>query len=64
MNSLPSHSVNANAESLRSQFVAHEGQKELLVNARGTRYTVDYVWMAREFTRLMGEHVSMNWNYK
>jgi hypothetical protein len=35
-------SVNANAEKLRSQFVQHEDKKELVVQACGTRYTVDF----------------------
>ncbi len=39
--------VNGNAELLRSQFVAHEGKKELIVKAAGTRYTVDFGHMAR-----------------
>ena len=28
---------------------------------QGSRYTVDYAWMAQEFTRLMDEHVSINY---
>jgi hypothetical protein len=39
--------VNGNAELLRSQFVTHEGKKELVVKAFGTRYTVDFGHMAR-----------------
>ncbi|KAF8803981.1 hypothetical protein BYT27DRAFT_7225465 [Phlegmacium glaucopus] len=34
--------VNAHAEELRSHFVQHEGKKELIVKAEGTRYTVDF----------------------
>jgi hypothetical protein len=44
------HSVNAHAEELRSQFVEHEGQKELVVTATGTRYTVDFGEMANAMT--------------
>ena len=39
--------VNGNAELLRSQFVSHEGKKELEVRAVGTRYTVDFGHMSR-----------------
>ena len=39
--------VNGNAELLRSQFVSHEGKKELIVEAVGTRYTVDFGHMSR-----------------
>ncbi|KAK7032431.1 hypothetical protein VNI00_013179 [Paramarasmius palmivorus] len=42
--------VNANAERLRAQFVAHEGQKELKVVAMGNRYTVDFGYLARLMT--------------
>ncbi|KAJ6573513.1 hypothetical protein DFH09DRAFT_1152020 [Mycena vulgaris] len=38
--------VNANAELLRASFVAHEGQRELVIFAEGTRYTVDFGGMA------------------
>ena len=42
--------VNANSELLRSQFVAHEGKKELTVNAYGSRFTVDFGHMAKCMT--------------
>jgi len=42
--------VNGNAELLRSQFVTHEGKKELEIKAQGTRYTVDFGHMARAMT--------------
>ncbi|KAG8820175.1 hypothetical protein FRC17_010236 [Serendipita sp. 399] len=48
--------VNANAESLRSKFVAHEGKKELEVTVEGTRYTIDFGWMANE----MGNKIKKN----
>ncbi|KAF5371093.1 hypothetical protein D9757_010814 [Collybiopsis confluens] len=42
--------VNANAERLRSFFVDHEGKKELWVTAYGTRYTVDFGYLATLMT--------------
>ncbi|KAK2463060.1 hypothetical protein APHAL10511_004715 [Amanita phalloides] len=45
--------VNKNAELLRKHFVNHEGKKELIVQAVGNRYTVDFAAMSREMTRLM-----------
>jgi Domain of unknown function (DUF4419) len=51
-------SVNAHAEELRERFVAHEGKKELVVYASGTRYTVDFGDMARQMTSLIDENVS------
>ncbi|KAF8151805.1 hypothetical protein B0H34DRAFT_141105 [Crassisporium funariophilum] len=44
------YSVNAHAEELRSHFVKHEGKKELVVKAVGTRYTVDFGDLARQMT--------------
>ena len=49
--------VNANAEQLRSCFVAHEGKKELVVTAVGDRYTVDFGWMSREMGDLLAKEV-------
>ncbi|KAF9197046.1 hypothetical protein BGZ49_002635 [Haplosporangium sp. Z 27] len=43
--------VNANAELLRNQFVAHDGQKILKVEAIGNRYTVDFGKMAQDMTK-------------
>src|SRR5882757_10835255 len=45
------------AEQLRSVFVAHEGKKELVVYASGSRYTVDYGDMAKRMTGLIEENV-------
>ncbi|THU79761.1 hypothetical protein K435DRAFT_875089 [Dendrothele bispora CBS 962.96] len=42
--------VNANAEALRSIFVSHEGKKELTVATVGSRYTVDFGYLARLMT--------------
>lgn len=49
--------VNAHAEELRGQFVAHEGKKELTLVMVGTRYTVDFGWFAEEMSRLLKENV-------
>ena len=53
-------SVNANAETLRSQFVQHEGKKELVVEAVGTRYTVDFGALAHQMTDQL--HQNVRWN--
>ncbi|KAK2463063.1 hypothetical protein APHAL10511_004718 [Amanita phalloides] len=45
--------VNKNVELLRKHFVNHEGKKELIVQAVGNRYTVDFAAMSQEMTRLM-----------
>lgn len=59
MTSTPPKSVNANAEALRSYFVAHEGQKDLVLSYSGvTRYTIDFSIMARDFARLLKTNVS------
>ncbi|KAJ7834355.1 hypothetical protein B0H14DRAFT_3871399 [Mycena olivaceomarginata] len=50
--------VNARAEVLRANFVAHEGKKELViyVNEDGaTRYTVEFGKIARQFTDLINK---------
>ena len=52
------HSVNANAEALRSYFVAHKEKKELIVEAVGTRYTVDFGSLARQMTDEIDKNVS------
>lgn len=49
--------VNANAEELRSQFVAHKGRKSLVVEAEGCRYTFDFGNMAAQMSRLMEENI-------
>jgi hypothetical protein len=49
--------VNGNAEQLRTQFVSHEGKRELEIKAIGTRYTVDFGFMARAMTNLIDENV-------
>ncbi|KDQ55838.1 hypothetical protein JAAARDRAFT_180698 [Jaapia argillacea MUCL 33604] len=49
--------INANAEELRSQFVAHEGKKELVVRAVGTRYTFDWGKFALVMTEKLDENL-------
>jgi hypothetical protein len=49
--------VNAHAEELRHLFVAHEGKKELVIDAIGTRYTVDFGDMSRQMGQLIQENV-------
>ncbi|KAH8101742.1 hypothetical protein BXZ70DRAFT_891081, partial [Cristinia sonorae] len=49
--------VNAHAEELRSAFVQHEGKKKLVVKAIGTRYTVDFGYLATVMTQLIHANV-------
>jgi hypothetical protein len=49
--------VNANAEALRSQFVSHQGKKELTV-VFPNRFAVDFGLMARLMTKAMDENVT------
>ena len=49
--------VNGNAELLRSQFVAHEGKRELTVTAVGSRYTVDFGHMSRTMADVIQKNV-------
>ncbi|KAF4618955.1 hypothetical protein D9613_009788 [Agrocybe pediades] len=49
--------VNAHVEELRSRFVAHDGKRELVVNADGTRYTVNFGSLARQMTDLIHNNV-------
>ncbi|KAJ7034220.1 hypothetical protein C8F04DRAFT_583702 [Mycena alexandri] len=49
--------VNARAELLRANFVAHEGKKELIVTATGTRYDVDFGSLARQMVDLIDKNV-------
>ena len=57
-------SVNAHAEELRSHFVEHEGKKELVVTAAGTRYTVDFGNLAKQMTGKIHENVGLRSNSK
>ncbi|PFH44614.1 hypothetical protein AMATHDRAFT_132293, partial [Amanita thiersii Skay4041] len=49
--------INGNAETLRKQFVAHEGKKKLVIVQDGNRYTVDFGAMSRQMTRLMEQKI-------
>jgi len=49
--------VNANAEKLRSHFVQHEGKKELVVQAVGTKYTADFGALAHQMTDQLHKNV-------
>lgn len=49
--------INANAEKLRSKFVAHEGQKEVRVTDVGTIWTVDIGRLAVRLTHEMHKHL-------
>ncbi|KAF8188137.1 hypothetical protein K438DRAFT_1833860 [Mycena galopus ATCC 62051] len=49
--------VNANAELLRANFVAHEGKRELIIFSEGTRYSVNFGHMARQMVALIEKNV-------
>ncbi|PVF95615.1 hypothetical protein CPB86DRAFT_875553 [Serendipita vermifera] len=49
--------VNANAETLRSKFVAHEGKKTIKIETVGTRYTVDFGEIAEQFGARLKENI-------
>jgi hypothetical protein len=50
--------VNKNAEELRGQFVAHEGQKYLkIVYENATRHTVDFADFALQISKLISANV-------
>ena len=49
--------VNGNAENLRNVFVAHEGKKELVIQAGGDRYSMNPAYMAVQMTHLMQQHI-------
>ena len=49
--------VNARAELLRANFVAHEDKKDLIVNACGTRYDVDFGALAQQMVDLIDKNV-------
>ncbi|KAJ7153960.1 hypothetical protein C8R43DRAFT_1235343 [Mycena crocata] len=50
--------VNANAELLRANFVAHDGKKQLTVRKQATRTTMDFAEMARQMVGLMAGVIS------
>ncbi|KAJ7608236.1 hypothetical protein FB45DRAFT_982649 [Roridomyces roridus] len=49
--------VNANAEVLRANFVAHEGKRELVVVVEGNRYNVDFGDMSRQMVGLIEKNI-------
>ncbi|KAL9045469.1 MAG: hypothetical protein Q9214_001486 [Letrouitia sp. 1 TL-2023] len=49
--------VNAHAEELRSYFVGHEGQKELVVEEVGSIHTVDMGLLAKRMGNLLAENI-------
>jgi Domain of unknown function (DUF4419) len=49
--------INKNAEELRTFFVHHQGQKELVVKSNGNRFTAPIDWMAREMSNKIGENM-------
>ena len=51
------HSINAHAEDLRHMFVAHEGKKELIIDAVGSRHSVDFGALAVRMTKLIDKNV-------
>ena len=56
--------MNTHAEELRSHFVKHEREKELVVTADGTRYTVDFGKLANQMTGKIHENVSQSLIHK
>ena len=49
--------VDGNAEELRSSFVKHDGQKELVVDASGTLRTVDFGALSKQMVDKMDEYL-------
>ena len=49
--------VNAHAEELRDKFVAHEGKQKVVVRALGTRFTVDFGYLAKCMTGEMDKFI-------
>lgn len=50
--------VNANAEALRSNFVSHKGQKELVVYDGGSRYSTSYSRISDSFIQALRENIN------
>jgi len=50
--------VNANAELLRSSFVAHDGKRALRIVNVGTRHTVDFGSMACQMIELVAKNIT------
>jgi len=49
--------VNGRAEELRSKFVAHEGQKELIVNGVGNIYSADFAALTRRTLHAISDNI-------
>jgi hypothetical protein len=49
--------VNGNAEELRSTLVKHDGKEELVVEAYGSLYTVDFGQLSKQMIDKMDEHL-------
>ncbi|KAJ7433488.1 hypothetical protein B0H11DRAFT_2121577 [Mycena galericulata] len=49
--------VNANAELLRANFVAHEGQRGLVISAEGNRHSLDFGSMSRQMVDLIEKNI-------
>lgn len=50
--------VNENSEDLRGHFVAHEGQKDLIIEYdTGSRYSVDFADFALQIKRMISQYV-------
>ncbi|KAJ7886304.1 hypothetical protein B0H13DRAFT_1628012 [Mycena leptocephala] len=49
--------LNANAELLRANFVAHEGKKKLILDGIGSRHSVDFGAMARAMVGLIEKNI-------
>ncbi|KAJ7133144.1 hypothetical protein C8R44DRAFT_730339 [Mycena epipterygia] len=49
--------VDASAELLRANFVAHEGKRQLIIHAEGTRFDINFGDMALQMTYLIEENV-------
>jgi hypothetical protein len=50
--------VNANAETLRSTFVSHEGKKKLVLVTEGTLHTFDWSIFAIQMTKLLSQNIN------
>jgi hypothetical protein len=49
--------VNAHAEELRHLFVEHSGKKHLIIDAIGTRYSVDFGALSNQMSQLIQKNV-------
>ncbi|KAJ7271246.1 hypothetical protein C8J57DRAFT_1435446 [Mycena rebaudengoi] len=49
--------VNANAELLRAKFVAHQGSRELVISAEGSRHNLDFGAMSRQMADIIDKNL-------